>query len=57
MRTRRRRVLLLVVLVLGAAAAALVARRHTAPSGRAGFLPDIGGDTWPPVPVKDARPA
>jgi len=18
--------------------------------------PDIGGDTWPPVPVKDARP-
>ena len=22
-----------------------------------GLLPVIGGDTWPPVPVKDARPA
>ena len=21
------------------------------------LLPAIGGDTWPPVPVKDARPA
>ena len=22
-----------------------------------GLIPVIGGDTWPPVPVKDARPA
>jgi hypothetical protein len=34
--------------------------RRTGPLGNArlgALLPDIGGDTWPPVPVKDHRPA
>jgi len=39
---------LLAALVVGAAA-----RRRTGTG--AGVLPVIGGDTWPPVPIKDAR--
>jgi len=31
--------------------------RLTGPAGSTGsVLPTIGGDTWPPVPVKEARP-
>ena len=44
---------LLLALVLAAVVA--VVGRLRAPVGRhAEFLPPIGGDTWPPVPVKDA---
>ena len=34
----------------------LAARQAWAPTGAVndGLLPAIGGDTWPPVPVKDA---
>jgi hypothetical protein len=47
---------LLLVLVL--AVVALVVARLRDPVGRhTGVLPSIGGDTWPPVPVKDAGAA
>ena len=52
--TRLRRIL--PVVVVAAVAVLVVRRRHAA--GRGGdLLPSIGGDTWPPVPVKDTRPA
>ncbi|HEY4928838.1 MAG TPA: hypothetical protein VIH95_06775 [Acidimicrobiales bacterium] len=46
------------VLASAAAGIALVVRRtsRNASSGTA-IVPVIGGDTWPPVPVKDTRPA
>jgi len=56
-RTRHplRRRLLVVAL---AAVVALVVSRLRAPIGRHGdVLPSIGGDTWPPVPVKDVAAA
>ncbi len=47
---------LLLVLVLAAVVA--VVGRLRAPVGRhTEILPSIGGDTWPPVPVKDAGAA
>ena len=50
-----RRVLVLVLLL---AVAALVGRKLAGPGTATGsFVPAIGGDTWPPVPVKDVRPA
>jgi hypothetical protein len=49
---RIRRGLFLALLL---AAVAVVVSRLRAPVGRhAEVLPSIGGDTWPPVPVKDA---
>ena len=45
-----------VTLVLVAVAAAVL--RRSAPAGRhAELLPPVGGDTWPPVPVKDVGTA
>ena len=41
--------LLVAIVVLGALGA-LAARR----ASRSGALPPVGGDTWPPVPTKDA---
>jgi hypothetical protein len=41
------------VLVLLAAFATAVARALEPGTGDDGMLPAIGGDTWPPVPVKD----
>ena len=45
-------------LLLALLAAATVAVTRTlgtrGPDG--GLVPSIGGDTWPPVPVKDVRP-
>jgi hypothetical protein len=39
------------------AAVAVVVARALGPGGSGdGLVPTIGGDTWPPVPVKDARP-
>jgi hypothetical protein len=47
---------LLLALVL--AVAVVVVGRRRAPVGRTGgILPPIGGDTWPPVPVKDVGSA
>jgi hypothetical protein len=34
----------------------LIARRTGPPTNTGWLFPPIGGDTWPPVPVKDARP-
>ena len=45
------------VLALLAALAVAVARVLAPEPGDDGVLPAIGGDTWPPVPVKDVRPA
>jgi hypothetical protein len=41
----------LIVVVGTVVAQALRSGSHDGP------LPSIGGDTWPPVPVKDVRPA
>ena len=39
------------------AAGVLVIARALGPSGSDdGLVPAIGGDTWPPVPVKDVGP-
>jgi hypothetical protein len=43
--------ILLLCLIIGIG---ITCRRR--PTGD-GLVPSIGGDTWPPVPVKDARPA
>lgn len=54
-RTSRIRGWLLIALV---ALVAVVVARALGPGGSGeGLVPAIGGDTWPPVPVKDARPA
>jgi len=42
-------------LLLAALAAVLVGVARRRDPGE--LLPVIGGDTWPPVPVKDTRPA
>ena len=42
------------VVLAAIAVAVLVARRSGNTGG--GVIPVIGGDTWPPVPVKDTRP-
>jgi len=47
----RRRVLLA---LLVAATVVVVSRLRSPAVGRSPRLPSIGGDTWPPVPVKDA---
>jgi len=48
-----RRVLVFALLL---AVATWVAKMLTSPGGPAeAFIPPIGGDTWPPVPVKDVR--
>lgn len=48
-----RRILVLALLL---AVGTWVTRRLTAPGGPAdACIPPIGGDTWPPVPVKDVR--
>ena len=48
-----RRILVLTLLL---AAGTGAAKRLATPGGPAdGFIPPIGGDTWPPVPVKDVR--
>ena len=45
------------VVAVVAGIAARVVGRLTGPSSGAGqWVPPIGGDTWPPVPVKDTRP-
>ena len=44
------------VLALLAALVVAVARALAPGHGDGGVLPAIGGDTWPPVPVKDVRP-
>lgn len=44
---------LLVALAL-TAVVLLVARLRTPAGGRDALIPAIGGDTWPPVPVKNA---
>jgi hypothetical protein len=45
-----------VVLAVVATALALAARKWGDPgSGDLELVPTIGGDTWPPVPVKDSR--
>ena len=41
---------LFVAVVVLSVVGALVARR----ASRSGALPPVGGDTWPPVPTKDA---
>ncbi|MGA2837634.1 MAG: hypothetical protein ABSF84_13650 [Acidimicrobiales bacterium] len=46
---------LLFVLVL-AAVGSVVVRLRGEVSHRTGVLPTIGGDTWPPVPVKQSGP-
>jgi hypothetical protein len=52
---RIRRGLLLAIV---ASAIALVVARLRAPAGgRTDIVPTIGGDTWPPVPIKDAGAA
>jgi len=52
------RVRRLVVVVAVLATASAVARRRVRGTPRgAGIVPVIGGDTWPPVPVKEARTA
>ena len=43
------------ILALLAAVATAVARALGPGPGDDGMLPAIGGDTWPPVPVKDLR--
>ena len=58
MRPSRRLIRRLLVLAVLSAAAVLVGRRFASGGGPGSdFLPSIGGDTWPPVPVKDVRPA
>jgi hypothetical protein len=49
---RVRRVVLVAVAVVAVVA---VVRRPGRPGGT--VVPAIGGDTWPPVPVKDTRTA
>ncbi|HEY5109724.1 MAG TPA: hypothetical protein VII96_08980 [Acidimicrobiales bacterium] len=44
------------LVALLAAVAVVVARALGSGGADGGLLPAIGGDTWPPVPVKDARP-
>ena len=44
-------VVTLLVVVVSVVARALRSGSHE------GLVPSIGGDTWPPVPVKDVRPA
>ena len=58
MRPSRRLLRRLLLLAVLSAVAVLVGRRVAAGSGAGPeFLPSIGGDTWPPVPVKDVAPA
>ncbi len=58
MRTPSHRVRRLLVLVLVVVVGAAAWRRTVSPAvGRPALLPAIGGDTWPPVPVKDAGAA
>ena len=45
------------VLALLAAFATAVVRALGPGPGRDAIVPAIGGDTWPPVPVKDVRSA
>ena len=35
----------------------VVARALGDPASDDGFVPAIGGDTWPPVPLKSSEPA
>jgi hypothetical protein len=51
---RVRRVLSAVVVV--AVVVGLVRRTSRGRVGTNSVLPDIGGDTWPPVPVKETPP-
>jgi len=46
----------LVVLALVAGVASALARALRPEDAGHGLVPSIGGDTWPPVPVKDSRP-
>ena len=58
MRSATSRLRLGLLLILALAAVAAVVGRLRAPVGRhTEILPSIGGDTWPPVPVKDAGAA
>ena len=43
------------ILALLAAVATVVTRALGTGPGDDGMFPAIGGDTWPPVPVKDVR--
>lgn len=46
------------VVALVAGVTARVVSHLTDPASAGGqILPAVGGDTWPPVPVKDVRPA
>jgi len=45
-----------IVLAVVVALVAVVARRSRGGGTGGGLFPPIGGDTWPPVPVKDLRP-
>ncbi len=49
-----RRVLLVTLLAVGVL---VVVRALGDPASDGGFVPAIGGDTWPPVPVKSRGPA
>jgi len=49
-----RRGLLFALLAVGLL---VVARAIGDPASDDGFVPAIGGDTWPPVPVKSHSPA
>lgn len=46
----------LLVLALVAGVVSAVVRAFAPEDADGGLVPPIGGDTWPPVPVKDARP-
>ena len=49
-----RRGLIVVLLAVGAV---VIARALGVSGSDDGLVPAIGGDTWPPVPVKDVGPA
>lgn len=44
------------LVVLAAAGVLVVARALGVTGSGDGLVPAIGGDTWPPVPVKDVGP-
>lgn len=47
----------LILALLLTVATAVVSRLRAPVGGHAEVVPSIGGDTWPPVPVKDVGPS
>jgi hypothetical protein len=45
------------IVILVAAGILIVARALGDPASDDGLVPAIGGDTWPPVPIKSGGPA